>query len=520
MLFKGKYTVALTLVSLSVCALIVVQILWMRDALVLKNQQLDQSAQAALLQLSNDFDDDIFCSELFTNVKFNAGEGLEFWQNAWTVDSSGNKTWKEGEKEKLDFYLKDENGELLSYEDLKFHYAATVQVLLKINTGFDTTMARVFESSKAQEEGAPDPRDFKKFVAAHHNPAEFFDSDYVDSTLAKRLIDQNIHLDFEYAIFDSLGSLVYRPEGVEEAGFNDFELETALLADNDFFDPYYLKITFPGRDYYLLKGSVIFLTISVLIIVALIVSFLSFIRFLFRQVHLNQMKSNFVNNMTHEFKTPTANISLAMENIDMLNGDVGPRFKKYLKIINEENNRMITNVERILEVAKYSNSAEASLKMEEFDLHEVIQEVNERFPYRVEKAGGTFSCKLKAQSSLVSGDRHHLKNAISNVLDNALKYCSGVPDVKLSTEDSDNGVVIIVEDNGIGIDKLDLKRIFDPFYRRDTGDVHNVKGFGLGLSYVKRVVEMHEGSIDVQSKLGKGTTFSVYLPVTLLELKK
>lgn len=498
----------------------------MRDALILKNQHFDQNAKAALQKLSDDFDDDIFCSELFTNVKFNPGEGLQFFQKHWErlPDSSQQRVWTDAEGKPLNFYLKDDNGELLSYQDLKFNYAATVQVMLKINTGFDTTLTQVFDKGTANtESGAPDPRDFKKFVAAHHDPAELFSNHYVDSTLEYYLAEQNIDLDFEYAILDSNGMVVYSPSGdlTSKADLgDDYELETVLLANNNFFDPYYVHLAFPQRDAYILQGSVIFLTISILIIMALIVSFLSFVRFLLKQVQLNKMKSNFVNNMTHEFKTPTANISLAMENIGMLNGQVGPRFKKYLRIIDEENTRMITNVERILDVAKYSSSSEAQLQKEEFDLHEIVQEVNERFPYRIQKANGTFSCRLNAQHSVISGDRHHIKNSISNVLDNALKYSQEHPEVSLTTEDRKDHIAIVITDSGIGIGKTDIHRIFDPFYRHDTGNVHNVKGFGLGLSYVKRVIEMHEGRIEVESKLGKGTTFTILLPVSILELNK
>lgn len=495
----------------------------MLDALVLKNQHFDQNAKAALLELADDFDDDIFCSELFTNVKFNPGEGLQFFQKDWEreSDSSRQRVWTDGDGKPLNFYLKDDNGELLSYDDLKFNYAATVQVMLKINTGFDTSLVRVFENGTANEEGgAPDPRDFKKFVAAHHDPSELFDNHYVDSTLKYYLAEHNISLDFDYAILDSSGKVVYSPQPglATEADLSDYyTLEATLLANNNFFNPYHVRVAFPNRDAYILKGSVIFLIISVLIIMALIVSFLSFIRFLLKQVHLNKMKSNFVNNMTHEFKTPTANISLAMENIGMLNGQVGPRFKKYLRIIDEENTRMITNVERILDVAKYNSSSESSLQREEFDLHTVIEEVNDRFPYRIQKANGSFSCKLNAQHSLISGDRHHIKNSISNVLDNALKYSNEEPNVSLHTEDRKDHVAVVIIDDGIGIGKADIGRIFDPFYRHDTGNVHNVKGFGLGLSYVKRVIELHEGQIEVESKIGKGTTFTILLPVTILE---
>jgi two-component system phosphate regulon sensor histidine kinase PhoR len=522
-LVKTKYTFTLTLVGLSVCALIIVQILWMRDALILKNNQFDQNAQTALNSLATDFNDDIFCSELFTNVKFNAGEGLQFIQKDWDYDEKGNRVWNSDSLEKLNFYFIEGKGKLSSYEDLKFNYPATVSVLLKINTGFDTSQNKVFESSdfmNAELGQMPNPKNFKQFVGAHQDPTLLFDNAYIDSTLDYYLWKNSIQLPFDYAVFDTLGNQIYAPnEKLEKAGFYDFKLQTVLLENNNFFDPFILRVSFPDRDDYLLRDSIIFLVISFAIIIALIASFYGFVRLLIRQVELNQMKSNFVNNMTHEFKTPTANISLAMENIEMLNGDVNPKYKKYLRIIGEENKRMITNVERILEVAKYSNSKDAKIQIEEFDMNLVLKEINERFPLRVAKVNGEFDIRLNAQNTLINGDRHHIKNCISNVLDNALKYCKDIPIIHLETNDVKGFLEIKVTDQGIGMEKKDLEKIFDAFYRKDTGNVHNVKGFGIGLSYVKRVIDLHHGKIEVDSKIDIGTTFSILLPVNVLETK-
>lgn len=506
------------------CALIVVQILWMRDALILKDHQFDQNAQNALNSLANDFNDDIFCSELFTNVKFNAGEGMQFLQKKWFRNELGDKTWIADSSKSLSFYYLDEDNELINYSDLKFNYPATVQVLLKINTGFDTSQTRVFKNNQfhnTDDGELPNPRNFKNFVMAHQDLTQLFANNYVDSTLNYYLWKNGIELPFEYAVFDTLGRVIYAPtEALANAAPAHFNMEVLLLENNNFFDPYVLRVVFPHRDRYLLRGSMLFLSISIIIVLALIASFYGFVRFLLRQVQLNQMKSNFVNNMTHEFKTPTANISLAMENIDMLNGNISPKFKKYLRIIDEENRRMITNVERILEVAKYSQSSDAKILIEEFDLNQVIKEINERFPLRVKKAGGEFSCKLMAQNTIVLGDRHHLKNCISNLLDNALKYCKENPVITLTTNDRKGYLEVAIADEGIGIDKHDLNRIFDAFYRKDTGNVHNVKGFGLGLSYVKKVMEMHKGRVEVESKIEKGTTFRLMIPVIELEPKQ
>lgn len=497
----------------------------MRDASILRNDQFNQSAQTALTKVASDFNDDIFCNEVFTNINFQPGEGLELFQRAWTTDEDGRRVWKADSSKNVEFYLEDYDGNLLTYENLKFRYPANVQVMMKINTVTDPDLQAdndLKEYINENGEKKIDPQNFKSYVMAGQDPAQLLmlTGEYMDSTLRENLGVNGIGLDFDYAIFDVDGKAVGGSseevmKGVELA---DFELKTTLLDNNNFFDPYTLAVSFPTRNAYLLKRSLPFLVVSILIIVALILSFYSFLRFLMKQVQLNQMKSNFVNNMTHEFKTPTANISLAMENIGMLNGQVGTRFKKYLRIIDEENTRMITNVERILEVTKYSDPREGALRKEKFDVNMVFKEINERFPLRVEKANGEFSCKLQAQNTIIDGDRHHFKNAITNVLDNALKYCKDRPIVHVTTRDKNGNLEIEITDEGIGIDKKDHKRIFEPFFRQDTGDVHNVKGFGLGLSYVKRVMEMHKGDVVVESTSGVGTKFTLKVPVLVYEL--
>lgn len=497
----------------------------MRDASILRNDQFNQSAKTALTTVASDFNDDIFCNEVFTNINFQPGEGLELFQRNWTLDEEGRRVWNTDSSKNVEFYLEDYDGNLLTYDNLKFKYPATVQVMMKINTVTDPSVkvgGSLEEYTNEDGDTKIDPQNFKSYVLAGQDPAQLlmFKGAYIDSTLRENLGLNGITLACYFAIFDTDGKPLgaSSDELLENAELSDFELSTTLLPNNNFFEPYTLGITFPERSSYLLKRSLPFLIVSILIIIALILSFFSFLRFLMKQVQLNQMKSNFVNNMTHEFKTPTANISLAMENIDMLNGNVGPRFKKYLRIIDEENTRMITNVERILEVTKYSDPREGKMRREQFDLNFVFKEINERFPLRIEKAQGEFTCKLKAQKTIIDGDRHHFKNAITNVLDNALKYCKDQPKVHVTTRDRDGMLEIEIVDQGIGIDQKDHKRIFEPFFRQDTGDVHNVKGFGLGLSYVKRVMEMHNGEVLVDSTLGEGTTFILRVPVLIHEL--
>ena len=224
------------------------------------------------------------------------------------------------------------------------------------------------------------------------------------------------------------------------------------------------------------------------------------------------MKTDFINNMTHEFKTPIATISLASDSIvsPMILGNP-EKVQRFANIIKQENKRMNSQVEKVLQMALI-DKRDFSLKFTEVNLHEVIQAAVENITLRVEKRDGVVKPSLLATKPIIEGDLTHVANVINNLLDNAEKYSPDKPEISISTRDVSNGVEVTVQDNGIGISKEARKQIFDKFYRVPTGNLHDVKGFGLGLSYVKAMMTAHKGSVEVKSEPGKGSSFILTFP--------
>jgi two-component system phosphate regulon sensor histidine kinase PhoR len=236
------------------------------------------------------------------------------------------------------------------------------------------------------------------------------------------------------------------------------------------------------------------------------------IHVIFRQKKLSEMKTDFINNMTHEFKTPIATISLAADSINspIISGN-SEKVGRFANIIKQENTRMNSQVEKVLQMALIDKK-DFSLKLSEINLHHVIYNAIENISLQVEKKDGTATARLEATRPIVQGDQTHISNVINNLLDNANKYSPEKPEISVHTRNAANGVEVIVCDKGIGMTKEARKHIFDKFYRVHTGDLHDVKGFGLGLSYVKAILTAHKGTIDVKSEPGKGSSFILFFP--------
>lgn len=224
------------------------------------------------------------------------------------------------------------------------------------------------------------------------------------------------------------------------------------------------------------------------------------------------MKTDFINNMTHEFKTPIATISLATDSIASPMVVSNPdKIKRFVDIIRQENRRMNSQVERVLQIAQLDKK-DFQLKLSETNLHELIQQAVDNFSLQVEKREGALKIELQATRPVIQGDATHIASVVHNLLDNANKYSPEKPEIAIRTRNVPNGVEITVEDKGIGISKEARKHIFDKFYRVHTGNIHDVKGFGLGLSYVKAIVTAHKGFVDVRSEPGKGSAFTLTFP--------
>ena len=254
------------------------------------------------------------------------------------------------------------------------------------------------------------------------------------------------------------------------------------------------------------------LLLSLLFALIILGAFAYTIRVILQQKKLSEMKNDFINNMTHEFKTPIATISLASDSITNASVINNPdKIKRFANIIRQENNRMHGQVEKVLQMALVERGR-IKLNFSNVNMHHVIDQAVSNMALQVERREGSISAQLDAIKCDMEGDLNHISNVINNLLDNANKYSPEKPEITVSTRNVSNGIEVTVSDNGIGMSKEAKKRIFEKFYRVHTGNLHDVKGFGLGLAYVKAMVTAHNGSVEVKSELGKGSSFILFFP--------
>lgn len=341
---------------------------------------------------------------------------------------------------------------------------------------------------------------------------ERVDKKQLEKILSKNLLDKGIVLEYEYAVIQDDQDQLYMSDRFRRYA-DYYYYRTSLLNAEILKDNTYLYLYFPEQQS-LVRGSLGFLATSTLVLTVLMILLFSLALFvIFRQKRLSDIKNDFVNNMTHELKTPISTISLASQ---MLNDTSIPTEKKNLghisRIIQTESKRLGYQVERVLQMAVL-DQGHLVLKKTPVEMREILSAVIYNFKLQVENQQGIIHFDDGEEEVMVKGDRVHLMNVLTNLVDNAIKYSREKPEVTVSMKPVGDQLLIRVKDNGIGISKENQKKIFDRFYRVSTGNVHDVKGFGLGLSYVKLIVEQHGGTIDVNSELNKGTEFDVYLPL-------
>lgn len=341
------------------------------------------------------------------------------------------------------------------------------------------------------------------------------DTSLVDSLLRSELMSRGISTKYIWTILNS-PICTFTSDGT--CGDLHDSLLTSryrvrLTGDNLFAQPKVLTIYFPNERAYVFKSVWTMLILSVLFIIFILVLFYYSISTIFKQKKLSEIKNDFISNMTHELKTPISTISLACE---VLGDDTieksRDRTDRYLGMIKEENKRLSVLVENVLQTA-ILDKGNFKLKPSPVDLHEMIRNVVANVQLGVDKREGQISADLRALKYVVDADRTHIQNVIYNLVDNALKYSPEKPEIRIFTCDFADKFELCVQDNGIGIARENQKKIFEKLYRVPTGNIHDVKGFGLGLSYVKAIIEKHGGDVWVESEPGKGSRFYVRLPL-------
>ena len=320
---------------------------------------------------------------------------------------------------------------------------------------------------------------------------------------------QNKH---EYGIYDKNTGVFLMgtfDQYKEEIMASQHNVSLSCLCDSD---QYYLGVYFPNQTSTILLNMSGWLLLSFIFIVIVIISFWYTVVSMFKQKRLSEMKTDFVNNMTHELKTPISTISLASEMLLRSNVfESAEKTQKYAHIIYDENARLENQVERVLQIS-ILDKGDMKVRPKEIDLHKIIQKVVDHFKLGLKKKNGKIKIDLNADNSIIVADRVHIVNIISNLLDNAKKYTVAKPEIEILSKNVKDGILICIKDNGIGISSDHQKLIFKKLFRVPTGNLHDVKGFGIGLYYVKTMIEAHGGHIRIKSELGKGSTFEIYLP--------
>ncbi len=512
------------IMAVAIIGLVIIQSYWISNAIDVKNQQFRQLAYRTLYNIVHEVEKQevrtIVLSEMRPNVRdstFMHTQGFRSFLNPNFPDleseggifrergslytgrftqgsGGGSETFHLGEEEILNIALP----EIDSVTFFSHGIFSSAQM-----GNFNIT-------------GTFSQRDIVEKVMRHSikNPnktiEERINKSFLDSIISRKMSNAGINTKCEFGVRDESGDYVIKSENFKE---NPNMLVRRLFPNDVFPRHNYLAIYFPEQKSYIFQSLGFMVSSSISLILVILGTFSFTIYIIIRQKKLSQMKSDFVNNMTHELKTPISTISLASQ---MLHDKSIPVEQKNIEsisgVIQDESKRLGFQVEKVLQMSIFEQG-KLNLKPQKVDVHELIGNVANNFDIQVKNQGGEIVQKLKAENCVLRVDEVHFTNIMFNLLDNALKYSKENPLISIETKSNRSNFILIFQDNGIGIRKEEQKRIFEQFYRVPTGNIHNVKGFGLGLSYVKKVVEGHGGTISVSSEPKRGTRFEITLPI-------
>jgi two-component system phosphate regulon sensor histidine kinase PhoR len=371
--------------------------------------------------------------------------------------------------------------------------------------------------SKIQKSGTLDILDnaqfeiFFKDIASTMPIQERVSNEILQKLLLNELDEFGIKTPFEYGIYSNGLATKIKSEKFNYDKQNTYSIP--VFTDNEGTSSYQLLVSFPHKKTFLFSELLGITVLSIIFTLIIIIAYSSALNQLIRQRQISEIKTDFINNMTHEFKTPIATINLALDAIKNPKIiDDKEKVQRYLQMIRDENKRMHAQVENVLRISKLEKR-ELEINKENNNLHDIIDEAVEHINLIIEDRQGTITTHFDANRTSVLLNDVHFTNVIVNILDNAIKYSPETPVIDIYTENVKDFIIVKIKDQGAGMSKVAQKRIFEKFYREHTGDLHNVKGHGLGLAYVKKIVENHDGEVYVESEKGKGSTFIIKLPL-------
>ncbi|NDP26565.1 MAG: GHKL domain-containing protein [Flavobacterium sp.] len=523
---KLFFRVLVLLMSLSLIGIILVQVYWFNTSFKNNDEQFKYHVKQVIGNVANKLQkqEEYTYYEKFNHYKDSTGkipqknDLLEFYYiqknhqtNTTTVYSSSIKS--EDYDLSSTFF-----GKKLDSVKFKSFNSKRVTEIYNNNT---------FDDTKVQSDLTPDVKIEKsgnldildnvayeinyKEIAAAMPLQERVTKETIQKLLKKELEEYGVNTRFEFGVFSSGLATKVKSDGFRYDANTTYSIP--IFSDNEGNNKYQLLVSFPHKKKFLLTDLIGITLLSIIFTLIIIIAYSSALNQLIRQRHISEIKSDFINNMTHEFKTPIATINLALDAIKnpKIIGDK-EKVLKYLQMIKDENKRMHAQVENVLRISKLEKK-ELNISKETTNIQEVIDDAIEHVNLILEDRQGSITKHFSAVRTSVLVNEVHFINVIVNILENAIKYSPNIPKIDVFTENVKDFVIIKVKDNGVGMSKIAQKRVFEKFYREHTGDLHDVKGHGLGLAYVKKIIDDHNGQIFVESEKGKGSTFIIKIPL-------
>lgn len=542
MINKNNIRIISVLLILSLAGLIAIQIYWINNAINLERQRFETNVTNALQQVVNMAERQEVANKVRNS--FDASrQGKMFFMgidsiisqniNRKDTTTSGLVYWNEVSPGELqtEFRQLSQDGSIESVSEIRTDSTGTVE--FKRRRTLKQSDGEPFYSDITSEissfEKLSDPRlerlmkksglvsdVFQELFNLNVNSGveDRVNPELIDSLIKAELDAVGISAEYEFGLYDFINNRLFvdHPSDFTKQLMRS-KFRARLFPHDILYHPDYLMIYFPEQERYVFNNLWFMFATSGFFILILIGSFYYTIHTIIKQKKLSDIKNDFINNMTHELKTPISTISLACEALNDPDLNKSPKTaSNYTRMISEENTRLSSLVENVLRSAMLDQS-DFSLRSEQVDLHEIINKALKSLKVHFDRNKTVLKLQLNASQFIVPGDGVHLTNSVFNLLDNAIKYTPESPVIEVTTKNQGRNFVLEIKDNGIGISKDQQKKIFDKLYRVPTGNIHNVKGFGLGLSYVKAIAEKHQGSIKIDSDLGIGSTFCLILPL-------
>ena len=514
---KSTIWIIATIMGLSFTGLLFLQLSYIEEMVKMKKEQFDESVYRSLYQASRNL-------EMNETLRYLEKDVNETERRAFRQDSIMAQSGQLNDviQHTHQYSVSGKDGTIYSSFELKTITTkpSTIPKAMILNTDKSSldaaskSLQEIVRNRYLYQKALLDEVVYNLLYTASEKPLkERVNFKLLDRDIRQELMNNGINIPYHFTVETADGREVYRCPDYTETG-KKYTYPQTLFRNDPTSKMGIVKIHFPEMNSYIFS-SVRFMIPAMVFTVVLLITFLFTIVIIFRQKRYTEIKNDFINNMTHELKTPISSISLAAQMLSDDSVTKSPNMMKHLGgVINDESKRLRFLVEKVLQMSMFDRKT-ASFKKKELDLNELLESIASSFSLRVEHTGGKIYTEIEAVDSAIYVDEVHFQNAITNLMDNAVKYRK--PDEPLNlyirTWNEKERLCFSIRDNGLGIKKENVKKIFDKFYRVHTGNVHDVKGFGLGLAYVKKIINLHEGDIRCESELGKGTTFTVSLPI-------